>query len=154
MSDQWREYLIGKNAAEKADRDKDHAEQKRDGAIIVANDNRNVYPDAAHEDRKKPNWVEKGTLVVLTLTLFAAGYAGYEAHRLADSTEMAIGDARRVAEGQSKDTAESLKIARDAADAATTAADTALKQAAAAEKQVAVMQGQLNEMRSARVKTH
>lgn len=117
MSDQPRDYIVRENTAEKTETNKDHAEQKRDGALIITNDNRNIHPKATHDDREKPNWVEKGTLAVLTLTLFAAGYAGYEAHRLADSTEVAIGDARKVADAQSRDTTQSLQIARDAANA-------------------------------------
>lgn len=70
--------------AEQSEGGKDHAEQKRDGSVIVTNDNRHIYPQTTKEERKKPNWVEKGTLFVLTLTLIAAGYAGFEAHRLAE----------------------------------------------------------------------
>jgi len=72
MSDESRAYLVGKHAAEKSDSDKSQAENKRNGSIIITNDNRNIYPQAAHEERKKPNWVERGTLVVLFLTFAAA----------------------------------------------------------------------------------
>ena len=142
MSDQWRAYLVGKNPAEQSEGGKDHAEQKRDGSVIVTNDNRHIYPQTTKEERKKPNWVEKGTLFVLTLTLIAAGYAGFEAHRLAELTKKAVFDSERTATQQTADTAQSLKIAKEAA-AATTAANAALTQAGEMHEQAATSRNQL-----------
>jgi hypothetical protein len=57
-------------------------------------------PIPSHNNPKPPNWVEKWTLGVLTLTLIAAGYAGFEARRLADLTEHLITDGRQSSERQ------------------------------------------------------
>jgi len=58
--------------------------------------NRNGGDGPADHERSPdpPNWVEKGTLLALILTLFAAGLAAFEADRLARDTEIALGDAR------------------------------------------------------------
>lgn len=143
MPDESRTNIISKDPAEKTDSNKDCTEQKRDGSIVITNDNRNVYPQASQEERKKPNWVEKGTLIVLFFTFCAAIYAGIEAHRLAEWTKTAVGDAETVATQQSADTAKLLKISRDAADAAKTSAEAALKQATEMHDQAATSRDQL-----------
>ncbi|MFY9759000.1 MAG: hypothetical protein WAK32_01150 [Xanthobacteraceae bacterium] len=81
------EYGGSKDAHATGNDDKSQADDKGCRSIVITNDNRNVYPHAAQENGKKPNWVEKGTLIVLFLTLGAALFAGFEAYRLADSTE-------------------------------------------------------------------
>lgn len=63
-----------------------------------------MTPDPKHADghktSKPPNLVEKWTLWILTATLLAAAYAGYEATRLADSTDRLVIDAQETAKRQ------------------------------------------------------
>jgi hypothetical protein len=143
VSDEWRAYIGSKDGADKSNGEKERAEQKRDGSIVITNDNRQIYPHAPNEDSKKPSWVEKGTLLVLTLTLLAAGYAGYEANRLAELTRIAVSDAESTGAQQAADTAAALKISRDAAEAAKKSADAALTQAGEMHEQAATSKNQL-----------
>jgi len=62
--------------------------------------NSNPNPNRANSKPKPPNWVDKGVLIVLLLTLGAASYAGYEAHHLASSTDIAISNASQDAQKQ------------------------------------------------------
>jgi hypothetical protein len=50
----------------------------------------NPDTDTAKHSPEPPNWVDKGTLVVLILAFLAAIYAGYEASRLADGTDRLV----------------------------------------------------------------
>ena len=82
-------------------------------------------PDQTDRHSGEPNWVEKGTFWVLILTLIAAGYAGYQAGRLADLTKTAIDDARTNSDRQDTNTKRALDIAARSADAASKQADAA-----------------------------
>jgi hypothetical protein len=77
-----------------------HTQKEYPSSTIITNNNRNDHPDKSQSRSHPPNWVEKGTLFVLTLTLLAAGYAGYQANRLADLTNQAISDNRDVTKDQ------------------------------------------------------
>jgi hypothetical protein len=89
----------------------------------------------AKQPPKPPNWVEKGTLLVLIFTFFAAVYAGVEAGRLADLTQSAMTDAKALSDQQRLDTQESLRLTRQAADAATSSVIEAKRFADAAKIQ-------------------
>jgi hypothetical protein len=115
----------GEDTKKKCRPDDDNAEEKRHGSIIITNNNHNVHPRSTQHERKEPHWVEKGTLIVLFLTFFAALFAGYEARRLADLTDTAVTDTQRISTQQAKDTAQSLQFAKDAAEAAKTSARAA-----------------------------
>jgi hypothetical protein len=78
------------------------AEKECCGSIIITNNNSNQHPNTSNEHADKPNWVEQGTLFVLALTLIAAGYAGYQAGRLADLTHDIIVDGRKESAIQSR----------------------------------------------------
>jgi hypothetical protein len=75
---------------------------------------------------------------VVTLAFAAAVYAGSEAKRLADLTQIAISNADNVAKDQATDTATALSLSKQAADAA-------LKQATAAERQVYVLRANMRQ---------
>jgi hypothetical protein len=84
--------------------------------------------DLREEHPDKPNWVEKGTLIVLGFTLLAACFAGYEAGRLADLTHDMERDAQAAADLTHADNVNSL----DAVQTATNETREASNQAIAA----------------------
>ncbi|MHB8624439.1 MAG: hypothetical protein ACYC9J_10885 [Sulfuricaulis sp.] len=81
-----------------------------------------------------PNWVEKGTLIVLAFTLFAACIAGYEAGRLADLTQTVINDERTRSSQQATDTQNALTKTDNLIKATTDLATQAKRQADVAQK--------------------
>jgi hypothetical protein len=78
--------------------------------------NNNGSNGSGNHDRKPdpPNWVEKGTLVALVLTLAAAGWAASEADRLARDTETALSDARIAAQLAHADNVKAQNLTTDA----------------------------------------
>jgi hypothetical protein len=88
----------------------------------------NGDPNSGQRSPEPPNWVEKGTLVALVLTLIAAGVAAYEADRLAYDTEIALSDARdsaRTAHGDNLQALSKASAANAISQAAKVAGDRA-----------------------------
>jgi hypothetical protein len=133
------EYWGTKDTQATSKDDKSHADEKGAGSIVITNDNRQIYPHATQESRKKPSWVEKGTLIVLALTFLAALFAGYEANRLANLTNTAVNDAESAATKQKADTAQALEFAKEAAEASGVSAKAAAESATAATRNVDVI---------------
>jgi hypothetical protein len=93
--------------------------------FITQDTHTNTKPPNTHSEAKdQPNWVEKWTLVVLFLAFIAATYAGYEANRLADLTQIVIDDAAKVSKQQAQDTTTALGLSKQSADAAASAVET------------------------------
>lgn len=122
------------------------AERKLDNASgeLGGKDGENISGSRNHEmkpDKRKYvlNWKKReirewAHLVVLTLTLAAAAAAAYEASRLADLTNIAIGDARKLAKKQAIDTQAALATAKQAADSSTVSSTTAQQNLVASQR--------------------
>ena len=100
--------IVGVNGDASAQQHQDSAEAKEQGTSRTGDSNINA--STAYNKPDKPNWVEIGTLMVLILTFGAAIFAGAEAKRLADATEIAISESRDATAKQVKLTVESNQI--------------------------------------------
>jgi len=78
----------------------EHHNRSNDKQQRTSGSNGNNETNQAKRRPNKPNWVDKGTLIVLLFTLGAACYAGYEADRLADGTDRLVASAGDTAKRQ------------------------------------------------------
>jgi hypothetical protein len=82
-------------------RTQNRAQEPRRGTTSPpSTDRTHIDSEPSNQDTRKANWVEKGTLFILGLTFVAAAYAGCEAKRLADLTDLLIVDAKDTAKRQ------------------------------------------------------
>lgn len=77
--------------------------------------------DPEARDARPAEWwsvgINAATLLILVLTLAAAGVAAFQAYRQVEVTQIALSDARAIATQQAADTAAALALARQSADA-------------------------------------